>query len=191
MSLLATVLVILSACAGGPEVGDVKPQSLTGSQGTPAEPPKVSIERQVIAPTYFEWEINGKPVRFKSAPEQNEVEPTEISLRDAERIRISVGSTTLPTDFSVVVFDTVDSHGVPQSSEGHITDCLRETTCDISETPDGLEANVELPPGALVVVVHLMYVDIRGTGDQTEVVYFTGSWAASTTERSRDDAKRF
>jgi hypothetical protein len=155
----------------------------TTAERAPSEPPTVSIEGNRIAPSYYEWVIDGENITFKASEDQDDAELTHLSRPSRETLSVVLSTAVRPADFRVVFFEDVDENGVPTAASGVEIDCLEDDACSLQTENGELTADVQLTLDPKVMVVHLLYADVVDSDDETKVDHLVGSWGVRFDDR--------
>lgn len=168
------VCVSLAACGQADPVDGT--EAFTNAERAPSEPPTVSIEGKRIAPSYYEWVVNGENITFKASEDQDDAELTHMSPPSGETLSVALSSAVRPADFRIVFFDDVDDNGVPAADSGVEVDCLGGDVCNLRRERGDLIADVQVTVDPKVMVVHLLYASVTGSEEDTTVDHLVGSW---------------
>lgn len=177
------VCVSLAAC--GQADSQVDAQVFTKVERAPSEPPTVSVEGSEIAPSYYEWIVDGESVTFKAAEDQDDAPLTDAPPPAGETLSVVLGSAVRPGDFRVVFFEDVDENGVPTAGAGVEVNCLEDDACSLRREDGEISATVQLTSAPRIAVVHLLYADVFGPDDDVKVDHFVGSWGVRFDDKEK------
>lgn len=145
----------------------------------PEQPPHVSVQGTVVAPSYFEWLDGGKPTTYKSSPDEDDSSLPSIRHAAGTDISLTIDASTRPADFVVVMYDKVGEDGVPRVDDGDQVDCLKDhDRCSFAQASDKVTATITTNDSPAIIVVHLAYLSKSPSGDKFE--HLTGSWGVRT-----------
>ncbi|MFE5672731.1 hypothetical protein ACFQ58_14110 [Agromyces sp. NPDC056523] len=174
MAAAVSAVAGLTGCAVNPQPLPTAQGAFTEMVAPPETPPPLTIQDLSINPGYYSWIIDGDDVVFRTEENQDDAVLPEVSVKGAS-LRIDVGSSVVPAEFIVVIFDELNSTGLPSEPLGEEFNCLADTgPCQLRSTDPFVSANVNLPASTKIVVVHLSYAS---EDSEDAIRLLSGSWA--------------
>jgi len=145
--------------------------------------PKVQLGSTPLRLTQSAGRIDGE-YRVRAPSSDADVLLTRVAWSETSgRLVFRIGTSTVPSQVAVLVFDQVPEGVVPTEAQARILDCVKGTGCSVEDGTNDVAVVVASGPVLpAVVVLDVQYATLEPADTESGIATYGASWAARVIE---------